>query len=65
MGTCFDYFGKKAWHGASGLTGEQEQNRLLLRGVMEKYGFKAFEREWWHYRLLHQPYNKNFDFVVK
>ena len=25
------------------------QNRTLLKSVMEKYGFKAYEKEWWHY----------------
>ena len=27
-------------------------NRKLLRSVMEKNGFKAFESEWWHYNLI-------------
>ena len=34
MGTCFDYFGKRAWHGAKGLTEEQTQNRLILKNAM-------------------------------
>lgn len=66
MGTCFDYFGKKAWHGASGLTQEQQANRELLKSVMEKHGFKAFEKEWWHYRLRGEPFpDASFDFPVK
>ncbi len=65
MGTCFDYFGKKAWHGASGLTQEQTEMRALLRSVMESCGFKAFEHEWWHYRLYLEPYKgEGFDFIV-
>ncbi len=66
MGTGFDFFGKKAWHGAAGLTPEQTQNRALLRSVMEQCGFKSFEQEWWHYRLKNQPYpDTNFDFPVE
>lgn len=65
MGTGFDFFGKKAWHGAKGLTEEQEQNREILLTVMEKHGFKSFEKEWWHYRLKNEPYSTSFDFPVK
>ncbi len=65
MGTGFDYFGKLAWHGAKGLTEEQEANRELLKSVMEKHGFKSFEKEWWHYRLLDEPYEEGFNFPVK
>ncbi len=65
MGTGFDFFGKRAWHGAKGLTREQEANRALLRSVMEKHGFKAFEKEWWHYRLVNEPFATGFDFPVK
>ena len=65
MGTGFDFFGKLAWHGAKNITREQAGNRLLLRTVMEKHGFKAFEHEWWHYRLIHEPFKEGFDFPVK
>ena len=66
MGTGFDYFGKLAWHGAKGITEEQAQNRLTLKTVMEKHGFRCFEKEWWHYRLIHEPFPKTaFDFPVK
>lgn len=66
MGTCFDYFGKLAWHGASGITPEQERNRQILRSAMEDAGFRAFEQEWWHYKLVGEPYPKtSFDFIVR
>ena len=66
MGTGFDYFGKAAWHGARGLTDEQKNNRDVLRTVMEKHGFKAFEKEWWHYRLKNEPFpDTAFDFPVR
>lgn len=66
MGTCFDYFGQKSWHGAKGLTQQQTENRELLKDVMTRHGFKPFEKEWWHYRLTNEPYTGNgFDFPVK
>ena len=65
MGTGFDYFGKLAWHGAKGVTAEQTANRNLLRDVMKRHGFKPFEHEWWHYRLVNEPFTKGFDFPVK
>ena len=33
------------------------QNRKLLKDIMEKYGFKMFETEWWHYSW---PDEKNY-----
>jgi len=66
MGTGFDYFGKRAWHGAEGLSREQESNRLLLRTCMEKHGFSAYEKEWWHYKLIDEPFKQNpFNFPVR
>lgn len=65
MGTCFDFFDPLAWHGAAGITAEQAENRRLLREVMEQCGFRPFEQEWWHYRLIDQPYpDTTFDFPV-
>ena len=65
MGTGFDYFGRLAWHGAKGVSGEQAENRALLRSVMEKHGFRAFEHEWWHYKLVGEPFSEGFNFPVK
>ena len=65
MGTGFDYFGALAAHGAKGVSEEAEENRALLRSVMEKHGFKPFAQEWWHYRLRNEPYQDGFNFPVK
>ena len=65
MGTGFDYFGRLAWHGAKGASKEQAENRALLRAVMEKHGFRAFEHEWWHYKLVGEPFSEGFNFPVK
>ena len=66
MGTGFDYFGKLAWHGAKGITPLQEANRLILKNAMEHHGFRCFEHEWWHYKLIKEPFpKKGFNFPVK
>jgi D-alanyl-D-alanine dipeptidase len=52
MGSAFDFFGPVSHHGAPGLTPEQEQNRILLRSTLERSGFSAYEKEWWHYRFV-------------
>jgi D-alanyl-D-alanine dipeptidase len=49
MGTGFDNFTDSAHHTFTNLPEEVLQNRNLLKTTMEKYGFKLFETEWWHY----------------
>ena len=51
MGTGFDNFTDSAHHAFTSLPEEILQNRELLKTTMEKYGFKAFDTEWWHYFL--------------
>jgi len=51
MGTGFDNFTDSAHHTFTKFPEEILQNRQLLRSTMEKYGFKAFDTEWWHYFL--------------
>jgi D-alanyl-D-alanine dipeptidase len=32
---------------------------------MQKHGFKPYEKEWWHYTLVSEPFpNTYFDFDV-
>lgn len=54
MGTGFDNFTDTAHHSFTGLSPEILENRKLLRSTMEKYGFRAFGTEWWHYYLSNQ-----------
>ena len=51
MGTGFDNFTDTAHQDFTHLPEEILQNRNLLKSTMEKYGFKAFDTEWWHYFL--------------
>jgi len=66
MGTIFDFLGPQSAHAYTKLSDTQKQNRLLLKSVMEKYGFKPYSKEWWHYTLRDEPYQKTyFDFLVQ
>lgn len=49
MGTGFDNFTDTAHHAFTNLPEVVLQNRFLLKSTMEKFGFSAYENEWWHY----------------
>lgn len=51
MGTDFDNFSDTAHHTYTRLPEDVLQNRLLLKSTMEKFGFRAYAKEWWHYSL--------------
>ena len=65
MGGTFDFFGKLSHTDARGITGEQHENRMLLRAAMVARGFKPLDNEWWHFTLRDEPYpNTYFTFPV-
>ena len=49
MGTDFDNFSDTAHHTFTDLSEKILQNRQLLKSTMVKYGFNAYNDEWWHY----------------
>lgn len=51
MPTAFDNFTDSAHHDFMALPEDVLRNRALLRQVMERFGFKALDTEWWHYAL--------------
>jgi D-alanyl-D-alanine dipeptidase len=57
MPTGYDDFSDSAHHTYMQLDSTVLANRALLKGVMEYFGFKALETEWWHYAL---PNPKNY-----
>lgn len=58
MGTGFDNFTDTAHHTFTVLPEKILQNRILLKEVMLKNGFKLFETEWWHYSW---PNDRNYE----
>lgn len=66
MGGTFDYFGEKSHPDYKDITEEQYDNRMLLREVMLKHGFKPLAEEWWHFTLKDEPYpDTYFEFPVR
>ena len=66
MGGVFDYFGERSHPTYQGITKEQQANRMKLRNVMLKHGFKPLHTEWWHFTLKNEPYpNTYFDFPIR
>lgn len=66
MGGHFDLMDERSHHNAPGLTEEQRRHRSILCAVMAYAGFAPYENEWWHYRLMKEPYPQeyfNFDIV--
>jgi D-alanyl-D-alanine dipeptidase len=65
MGGDHDLMDSRSHHGAAGVTPAEARNRQCLRSVMEACGFRAYDREWWHYTLKDEPYpNSYFDFPI-
>jgi len=56
MGGTFDYFGTKSHPYYSNITQQQYNNRMLLRELMLKHGFRGIDTEWWHFTLNNEPY---------
>ncbi len=66
MGTGFDCFDSLSHTENNELTSQQRVNRLLLKSLMDKYGFNNLTEEWWHYTLRNEPFPKTyFDFEIK
>lgn len=66
MGSPYDFFGVQSHPFYKKITDKQGKNRMLLRRVMLKNGFKPYENEWWHFTLRDEPFpNQYFDFPVK
>jgi D-alanyl-D-alanine dipeptidase len=66
MGSGFDCFHPLSHTENKGLTTQQRANRLLLKSLMDKYGFRNLVEEWWHFTLRNEPFPKTyFDFEIK
>ncbi|MBR3003759.1 MAG: GNAT family N-acetyltransferase [Lachnospiraceae bacterium] len=60
MGGNFDYFGDLSHPAYLNVTEEQYNNRMLLRDLMVKHGFKPLQEEWWHFTLENEPYTDTY-----
>jgi D-alanyl-D-alanine dipeptidase len=66
MGTGFDCFHELSNTANANIGRQQKINRLLLKSLMEKHGFRNYDKEWWHYTLKNEPYpDTYFNFVIE
>ena len=66
MGSSYDFFGATSHSFHKKLSSRQEKNRMLLRNIMIKNGFKPYDKEWWHYTLVDEPFpNTYFNFDIE
>lgn len=56
MGTDWDLFDPRSHFASRDVPAQARANRLLLRSLMEKRGFKGLTEEWWHFTLSSQPF---------
>jgi D-alanyl-D-alanine dipeptidase len=51
MGTGFDCFSARSYTKSGAITAEQRDNRAQLGAAMNRYGFRNYFREWWHFEF--------------
>jgi len=66
MGTPFDFFGTQSWPADRSVAAAAQANRQVLAAAMRLRGFRAYDKEWWHFTLNNEPYPYSyFDFPVR
>ena len=66
MGTGFDCFHELSHTANRNVELQQRINRMLLKTLMEKHGFKNLYLEWWHFTLKDEPFpDTYFDFKIE
>ena len=65
MGSSWDFFGDISNYDSPKINEIQKLNRKLLRDVMISNGFIPYEKEWWHFTLINEPFpNTYYDFSI-
>lgn len=66
MGTPFDFFDTRSWLADRSIARDAQLSRQVLAAAMRRRGFRAYEKEWWHFTLNIEPYpDSYFDFPVR
>jgi D-alanyl-D-alanine dipeptidase len=64
LGTGYDCLDPMATTTNPRVSKDAINNRLLLRSLMVRYGFRPYSREWWHFQLNSDPFGQAFDFPI-
>ncbi len=66
MGSPFDFFSPKSWPSDTSVGAQAQANRALLAAAMTRGGFRPYDKEWWHFTLVDEPFpDTYFDFAVR
>jgi zinc D-Ala-D-Ala dipeptidase len=66
MGSPFDFFSPTSWPSDKSVSAQAQDNRALLAVAMTRGGFKPYDKEWWHFTLVDEPFpDTYFDFPVR
>jgi D-alanyl-D-alanine dipeptidase len=65
FGTSFDCFHAQSATASTAIGEVARANRDRLVGLMQAAGFRNYAREWWHFTLEREPFQRAFDFPVR
>jgi D-alanyl-D-alanine dipeptidase len=66
MGSPFDFFSPRSWPTDRSVSAQAQENRALLAEAMTAGGFRPYDKEWWHFTLVNEPFPETyFDFPVR
>lgn len=66
MGSPYDFFGERSRYDSTTVSARASALRSLLRAVMTTSGWEGYDREWWHFSLVDEPYPETyFDFPLE
>lgn len=66
MGSPFDFFGPISGLDNQNLSDEQKANRTLLKETMNRFGFRSYNKEWWHFTVRDEPFtDQYFNFPIE
>jgi D-alanyl-D-alanine dipeptidase len=66
MGSPFDFFSPKSWPSDTSAGAQAQANRALLAAAMSRGGFRPYDKEWWHFTLVDEPFpDAYFDFPIR
>jgi zinc D-Ala-D-Ala dipeptidase len=66
MGSPFDFFSPTSWPSDKSVSAEAQDSRALLAAAMTRGGFRPYDKEWWHFTLVDEPFpDTYFDFPVR
>jgi zinc D-Ala-D-Ala dipeptidase len=66
MGSPFDFFSPKSWPSDTNVGAQAQANRALLAAAMSRGGFRPYDKEWWHFTVVDEPFpDTYFDFPIR